>query len=141
MNYSENIISRARSVRQQDEYQGRALINSALLEITLDTARKMVEHYAALASQHTEGPKRTLRIMRDMRTKWRATAKQVKAAYDDHPINERHLYVVLAAHHNRLAQNYTKLFDVYLTPEDHQLLHAAPVGKSKPVILAVLSHY
>lgn len=141
MNYTENIINRARSVRPQSEYQDRAVINSALLEITLDVALKVVTHYVTLAAQHTEGPRRTLRIMRDMRTKWRAVSKQVKAMYDDHPINERHLYVVLAAHYHHLAQTYAKLFDVYLTPEDRRLLHITQSRSTKPTILAVLSHY
>ena len=139
--HADNIIQRARDIRSQSEHQDRSLIKAALLDITLDVAITVARRASELCKQQWAYPQKKLRIMRDLRAMWKAIAKNVKAVYDDHPINDRHLYVVLAAYHPQDLRNYEKLFDVYLQPDDSQLLYHARPATARATALRVLAHY
>lgn len=139
--HADNIITRARDMRSQTDYQDRQLVRAALLDITLDVANTVAKHYIELCEQQCMYPQKKLRIMRDLRALWKAIAKNVKATYEDHPINDRHLYVVLAVHYAKELRAYTKLFDVYLSPEDQQMLAYARPATARTTVLQVLAHY
>jgi len=139
--YSDKIIARARDMRAMSEYQGKHLIKEALLNITLDTARTMVSTTAQLVAQQEHDTKKQDRLMRDLRTHWRAVQRNVNAIYEDHPINDRHLYAVLAAYHPSLLKRWPSLLPLCMAPEHQHYLTASTVSDAMSRIEMVLGFY
>jgi hypothetical protein len=114
--YADQIIERSRDMWAMQEHMPKADIRAALLDITIDVAKRVADRYCKVADQqNVVSQVRGGKVLRDMRTLWRATIKNVKAVYDSHPIHEKHLYVILAAYYQGHARAYPKLLSHGLT--------------------------
>lgn len=138
---ADQIIQRSRDIRLMAEHQEKHIVKAALTDITLDFAKQVADHLSQMLEQQWMLSVRKLRTVRDTRTLWRAVCRYVKATYEDHPINERHLAVVLAAYHWRVYSDYEKLFDVYFSPEHRRQLSMSSHGYTRNVVLEVINQY
>jgi hypothetical protein len=123
--YADQILMRGRDIRvmeSADRYTKRA----ALLDITMAVAKTMADNSIAVIDQSYGMTMREKFVaVRKLATMWRAVRKNVKAKYDDHPISEIHLHVVLCAYHRDIAKNYATTFQSNLAVEHQQYLYQA----------------
>ncbi len=139
--YADQILQRARPLMLM-ESADRQLVKAALLDVTLSVADTVVKHYMTLADQqHTMGDKHVGRIMRDMRTAWRAIAKRVKSAYATHPINERILWATMAAYYPRRVRDWPTILTCDFVDQDRYFLLTATRSEARARILNVVERY
>lgn len=138
---ADQMIQRSRDIRVLIENEDRRLIRAALTDLTLEYAKNVADHLAKMLEQQWALPARKLRTARDVRTMWRSVIRYVKATYDDHPITERHLSVVLAAYHWHVYETYESIFGQPFLSEHRRQLAFAAQGHTRSVVLEVLSQY
>jgi hypothetical protein len=135
--YADEIIARSRDMMIA-EHVPRPQVRAALLDITLAVARNVAARYSAVADQQRGiGITRQGKVLRDMKTLWRAVIKRVKVVYDNHPIHEKHLWAVMAVHHAAHLRAWPKLLDHGFSSA-HQATLLAGYGASNSYILQVL---
>jgi hypothetical protein len=139
--YADHILQRARPLMLM-ESADRQTVKAALLDVTLAVANDVVQHYMTLAEQqHSVSSAHVGRIMRDMRTAWRAIAKRVKSVYATHPINDRILWATVAAHFpSRLREWPTVLTHDFVSQDQYYLL-ASTRTDARRRIINVLERY
>lgn len=124
---SDQIIQRSRDMYALSDLP-RAEIRVALIDLTVAVAKQVADNYCTVASQQNRvSSARGGKVLRDMRTLWRAAIRNVRKVYDTHPIHEKHLYVVVAAYYPDHARTYPKLLDHFLTPQQcYRLIGSGP---------------
>jgi hypothetical protein len=116
--YIEQIVERARDIRRLEA--DRLTTRAALLDITIDVAQSLAQKTDTLLEQAMwNDTKKKLQIRRNLRAQWRLIVKGVKTLYDDHPISDRHLCIVLATCYPRVLKDNEALFGHTLTGDEH----------------------
>lgn len=136
----ESIIERARDVRRVDT-PDRAILQAALLDITLDIALQMATKTNGVVHQIYVDPKAKLRAVRKLQTDWRAVVKGVRAFYDDHPISDRHMKATLMAYYPSLVDQVTVFSDVLFTGQELSNLRYSSKATARKAVREVLTNY
>lgn len=128
---SDQIIQRSRDMYALSDLP-RAEIRTAIIDLTVAVAKQVADNYCVVASQQNRvSPVRGGKVLRDMRTLWRAVMRNVRKIYDTHPIHEKYLFMAMAAYYPDHARAHPKLLDHYLTPQQcYRLLGSGPLASN-----------
>lgn len=139
--HADQILMRCRSLMTMQDVAARAVFKAAIEDVVLDVCTTLVEHYRQLMEQHTHGSVRTGKLMRELRTTWRAIIKRVKAAHSSIAINERQLFCVSAAYMRYQVLQHPRALVADVYEEDTRLLMNCPTARRKHCIREVLQRY
>lgn len=129
--YADQIITRSRDMLLLQEHQERAVIREALREISVSVASTIAERFVKLVDQQQSWhQKHGGFMMRQLKTTWRATIKNVKAAYPDHPACERMLDAIMWAHYGHHRHGWETILKSELSSEHkYYLLNSNPADR------------
>lgn len=137
---AEEIVERSRDVRRI-ETPDRALLQAALLDITLDVALQMATKTNGVVHQIYVDPKAKLRAIRKLQTDWRAITKLVREVYDDHPISDRHMKATLIAYYPSLIDQATVFTEALFTGDEVRRLSHNSKANARKAVREVLTNY
>lgn len=138
--YADQILERSINVMRMQDHAERDMIRSALREIVIDVATTIADRTAQVMNQqYGLGTKHVGFIMRDLKKLWTAVIKSVKQRYDDHPISERLLHIVMLTDHAGRQNAWPGIIKSDLSPEHRYFLANATKADRKWRINKVLS--